>query len=115
MLEDLNTKAMTKSAKGTVEKSGRNVQQKAGLNRAILASGWGPLERKLAYKAGQVVYVEPAGSRRTPITTRRSTSRCGRDFCPHPFRPAGPGLLHGEEHSLPLVGLATDQRDSRDP
>ena len=33
VLEDLNTKAMTKSAKGTAENPGRNVKQKAGLNR----------------------------------------------------------------------------------
>ncbi len=39
VLEDLNTKAMTKSAKGTVENPGRNMQQKAGLNRSIPASG----------------------------------------------------------------------------
>ncbi|MCY4519206.1 MAG: transposase, partial [Caldilineaceae bacterium] len=47
VMEDLNTKGMTKSAKGTVEDPGRNVKQKSGLNRAILASGWGQLERKL--------------------------------------------------------------------
>ncbi len=70
VLEDLNTKAMTKSAKGTVEDPGRNVKQKAGLNRAILASGWGQLERKLAYKAGQVVCVDPA-------YTSQACSRCG--------------------------------------
>ncbi len=70
VLEDLNTKAMTKSAKGTVENPGRNVKQKAGLNRAILASGWGQLERKLEYKAGQVVYVDPA-------YTSQACSRCG--------------------------------------
>ncbi|MCE2467998.1 MAG: transposase, partial [Caldilineaceae bacterium] len=60
VLEDLNTKGMTKSAKGTVENPGRNVKQKTGLNRSILASGWGQLERKLAYKAGRVVFVDPA-------------------------------------------------------
>ena len=93
------------------------------------ASGWGQLERKLAYKAGQVEFVDPAytsqacsqsgtppsqtdrrrrcftvglvASRRTPTTMRCSTSWCGRDFRPHPFRPAGLGLLHGEERSLP--------------
>ena len=59
-LEDLNTKAMTRIAKGTVEKPGRNVKAKAGLNRSILASGWGQLERKLGYKAGRVVKVDPA-------------------------------------------------------
>ena len=70
VLEDLNTKGMTQSAKGTVEKPGRNVKQKAGLNRAILASGWGQLERKLAYKAGALVFVDPA-------YTSQACSRCG--------------------------------------
>ena len=70
VVEDLNTKAMTASAKGTVEAPGRNVKQKAGLNRSILASGWGQLERKLAYKAGQVIKVDPA-------YTSQTCSRCG--------------------------------------
>ena len=70
VLEDLNTKAMTKSAKGTVENPGRNVKQKAGLIRAILASGWGQLERKLVYKAGELRFVDPA-------YTSQACSRCG--------------------------------------
>ena len=70
VMEDLNTKAMTQSAKGTVEEPGRNVKQKSGLNRAILASGWGQMERKLAYKAGRVVFVDPA-------YTSQTCSRCG--------------------------------------
>ena len=57
---DLNTKGMTKSAKGTVDSPGRNVKPKSGLNRSILASGWGLLERKLAYKAGALLQVDPA-------------------------------------------------------
>ena len=51
VVEDLNTKGMTRSAKGTVEAPGTNVKAKSGLNRAILASVRGGLERKLAYKA----------------------------------------------------------------
>ncbi|MCY3658853.1 MAG: transposase [Caldilineaceae bacterium] len=70
VLEDLDTKSMTKSAKGTVENPGRNVKAKSGLNRAILASGWGQLEQKLTYKAGQVVKVDPA-------YTSQACSRCG--------------------------------------
>ena len=69
VLEDLNTKAMTKSAKGTVEKPGRQVKQKSGLNRAILASGWVLLERNLAYKAGDLRKVNPA-------YTSQTCSRC---------------------------------------
>ena len=38
-VEDLQIKNMTRSAKGTREKPGRNVRAKAGLNRGILGSG----------------------------------------------------------------------------
>ena len=65
VVEDLNTKGMTQSAKGTVESPGKNVKAKAGLNRAILASGWGGLERKLAYKAGALLKVDPAYTSQT--------------------------------------------------
>ena len=70
VVEDLNTKGMTQSAKGTVAQPGRNVKQKAGLNRSILASGWGSLECKLVYKAGVVVKVDPA-------YTSQTCSQCG--------------------------------------
>jgi len=40
VLESLQVHRMTRSAKGTRERPGRNVRQKAGLNREILASGW---------------------------------------------------------------------------
>ena len=39
-IEDTATANMTRSAKGTIEKPGRNVRQKSGLNRTILAQGW---------------------------------------------------------------------------
>ena len=57
VLEGLDVKGMTRSAKGTVEEPGTNVKAKSGLNRAILASGWGQMERKLAYKAGELAKV----------------------------------------------------------
>ena len=59
VLEKLNTQAMTRSAQGTVASPGRNVQQKAGLNRSILATGWGEIEQMLGYKT-RVVYVNGA-------------------------------------------------------
>ena len=62
-VEDLCIKNMTKSAKGTVSKPGRNVRQKSGLNRAILNQGWGEflfcLEYKLALKGGILERVSP--------------------------------------------------------
>ncbi|MYC62678.1 MAG: transposase [Caldilineaceae bacterium SB0661_bin_34] len=70
VLEDLNTAAMTKSAKGTVEEPGLNVKQKSGLNRSVLASGWGALDRNLDYKAGAVKRINPA-------YTSQTCSHCG--------------------------------------
>ena len=65
VLEDLDTRAMTRSAGSTVEHPGTNVKAKSGLNRGILASNWGRLERMLDYKAGQVVRVDPAYTSQT--------------------------------------------------
>jgi putative transposase len=49
-VEDLPIGNMTRSAKGTRGDPGRNVRQKAGLNRGILASGRGLLVRRLEDK-----------------------------------------------------------------
>ena len=57
-LEDLDTRSMIASAKGDAENSDKNVSQKAGLNRAILSSGWSRLEQCLGYKSS-VVKVAP--------------------------------------------------------
>ena len=62
-IEDLRITSMTRSAAGTVDQPGRGVRQKAGLNRRILASGWGVLVRRLEDKApGRVQKVSPAFS-----------------------------------------------------
>jgi transposase len=71
-VEDLKITTMTRSAKGTRESPGRGVRAKAGLNRGILASGWGLLVRRLEEKApGRVEKVSPA------LTSQRC-SACGR-------------------------------------
>jgi putative transposase len=70
-VEDLRIKNMTRSAKGTPQDPGRNVRAKAGLNREILASGWGLLVRRLEEKApGRVEKIDPA------FTSQRC-SACG--------------------------------------
>lgn len=70
-LEDLRIKNMTRSAKGTVEAPGTNLRQKAGLNRAILAQGWGMLARRTMDKAPDRTVKVPA-----PGTSLRC-SDCG--------------------------------------
>jgi transposase len=59
-VEDLRIRNMTRSARGTADTPGRNVRQKAGLNREILRSGWGLLVRRLEEKApGRVEKINP--------------------------------------------------------
>ena len=68
-VEDLQVANMSKSAKGTGEQHGKNVQQKAGLNRAILDQSWTEFRRQLDYKlhwqGGYLIAVPP-----------HNTSRC---------------------------------------
>jgi putative transposase len=68
-VEDLRIRNMTASSKGSVEEPGRNVRQKAGLNRSILERGWADLIRLTAYKVeergGLVVRVDPKGTSQT--------------------------------------------------
>jgi putative transposase len=70
-IEDLKIRSMARSAAGTVEVPGRNVRQKAGLNREIMRSGWGLLAKRLEQKApGRVEKINPA------FTSQRC-SACG--------------------------------------
>ncbi|HEY3956173.1 MAG TPA: RNA-guided endonuclease TnpB family protein [Streptosporangiaceae bacterium] len=70
-VEDLRIRNMTRSVRGTREQPGRNVRQKAGLNREIMRSGWGLLVRRLDEKApGRVERIPPA------FTSQRC-SACG--------------------------------------
>lgn len=73
-MEDLDVRAMTRSARGTPMEPGKNVAQKAGLNRGILASGWSDLLSKTqdkASRAGKHVVLVPA-----PYTSQRC-AECG--------------------------------------
>ncbi len=70
-VEDLRITGMTRSARGTRANPGRGIRQKAGLNRAILAAGWGLLVRRLEDKApGRVEKIHPA-------YTSQRCSACG--------------------------------------
>ena len=63
VIEDLKIKNMSASAKGTMEKPGKNVKAKSGLNRSILDQGWGEFGRQLNYKqqwrGGLLIKVPP--------------------------------------------------------
>ncbi|RCG22793.1 transposase [Sphaerisporangium album] len=74
VVEDLKITNMVRSAKGTIEHPGRNVMQKAGLNRAITGEAWGRtvtfLEYKTRDRGGLVVKVPAPG-------TSQTCHRCG--------------------------------------
>ncbi|WP_433359214.1 RNA-guided endonuclease InsQ/TnpB family protein [Streptosporangium sp. CA-115845] len=90
-VEDLKIAGMTRSAKGTVEVPGRNVRQKAGLNRGILANGWGRLVTRLEHKApGRVQRINPRYTSQTcnacghrAAESRESQSRFACVACGH--------------------------------
>jgi putative transposase len=74
-VEKLQVKNMTASAKGTVEEPGKNVRQKAGLNRSMLDASPSRLIDYLTYKA------ERAGGllvKVNPHYTSQDCSSCGR-------------------------------------
>jgi putative transposase len=50
-LDGIKIANMVRSARGTKEKPGKNVRQKAGLNRSIHASAWGLVRQFTKYKA----------------------------------------------------------------
>lgn len=68
-IEDLKVRNMSKSAAGSVEKPGKQVRAKSGLNKAILDQGWFEFRRqldyKLAWRGGYLVAVPPKNTSRT--------------------------------------------------
>lgn len=74
VMEDLQTKNMSKSAAGTKENPGKNVKAKSGLNKAILDQGWFEFRRQLGYKlawrGGELRLVNPKN-------TSRKCPECG--------------------------------------
>jgi putative transposase len=70
-IEDLDVRGMTRSGNGSVERPGSTARQKAGLNRGILANGWGRLASRLGHKApGRVQKTKAA-------YTSQQCSACG--------------------------------------
>ena len=126
VVEALRTRAMTASARGTMAVPGRNVRQKAGMNRGILATGWGGLRTVLAYKAPRLVAVDPAHTSRTcaacsheNAASRRSRASFECVACGHAdlnaarnIRRRGLARLHGEgrSHSATPTTRETDRR-----
>ena len=92
-MENLNIRNMTATAQGSVEQPGRNVRQKAGLNRSILDAAWGLLFQKISYKA------EEAGRilRQPPARNSSQVCLCGASV---------PKTLNDRRHHCTSCGLS---------
>lgn len=77
-LEKLTLRAMTASAKGTVQRPGRNVAAKSALNRRVLDAGFGLLRQMIVAKA------EEAARTVVEVDARFSSQSCSR--CGHVAR-----------------------------
>ena len=68
-IEDLRVRNMSRSAAGSSEQPGVNVQAKSGLNKAILDQGWFEFRRQLEYKTdwngGWLITVSARNTSRT--------------------------------------------------
>ena len=68
-VENLRIRNMTRSAAGTLEKPGKNVRQKSGLNRSIAEQTWGIMRQQISYKAAwagrDLVLIDPKHTSQT--------------------------------------------------
>ncbi|MXZ48766.1 MAG: transposase [Candidatus Dadabacteria bacterium] len=132
VVENLKVNNMTASAKGTIENPGKNVRQKAGLNRAMLDTALGEVRRNLEYKCGRLIEVNPAYTSQTcshcghvDRENRKTQQRflcvsCG--FMSNAdtnatinIRRLGMAQLHGEECSGSKQTPTTREIDARQP
>lgn len=121
-IEDLKIANMTASAKGTAAEPGKNVRQKAGLNRVILDNAPYERRRQLAYKApalGSELRLVPAPftSQDCPACgTRDKDSRpgCGRVFactsCGHTDHADRNAAVNIEDKARRAGGLNSTRR-----
>lgn len=115
VLEDLKIANMTASAKGTAETPGRNVRQKAGLNRSILNQGWGIFDTILDYK------LEERGGRLVKNNPAYSSQECSECGCIDPrnrksqavFGCVGCGSIKHADHNAAIVILSRNTASER--
>jgi putative transposase len=112
-LEALRVDAMTASASGTVDQSGRNVRQKAGLNRSILDAGWAQFTIILTAKAEsagrRVVRVDPSYTSVTCHTCGTRCTRPRRDTVVCPSHGELDADLNGARNIATRAGLGSGQ------
>ena len=77
VMEDLKTKNMIRSAKGTKDNPGKNVRAKAGLNREIRKTGWSSLRQKIEYRQARLLPSTQPTRHRLAVSVAWSTPTRG--------------------------------------
>jgi putative transposase len=112
-LEALRVDGMTASASGSVPQPGRNVRQKAGLNRSILDAGWTQFTSILTAKAESAGRrVVRVNSSYTSVTCHTCGTRCSRPRQDSVVCPAHGELdadLNGARNIATRAGLGSGQ------
>jgi len=96
-IENLKLRPMSRSAKGTKDRPGRNVKQKSGLNRSILDAGIGMFFSMLESKAAE------AGIQLEKVDPRNTSQRCS--ACGELV----PKELRERVHRCPHCGFTADR------
>lgn len=88
VVERLKIKNMSKSSKGSLEKPGKNVRAKSGLNKSILDQGWFEFKRQLKYKlewlGGEFLEVDPKYTSQkcsSCLSTNKENRQTQSNFC----------------------------------
>ncbi|HEY3239862.1 MAG TPA: zinc ribbon domain-containing protein, partial [Acidimicrobiia bacterium] len=104
VVEALAVRNMTRSARGTVARPGRNLKAKAGLNREILARRWGLFLRRLKAESresqatfrcvacGHTEHADTNAARNILAAGRAVTARGGEQSSPSSREPQPRGL-----------------------
>lgn len=126
-VEDLNVAGMTRSSRGTVEKPGKKVRQKAGLNRAILDASPAELRRQLAYKTSwygsQLAVLDrwfpssktcsDCGWQNPSLSLSDRTFHCGNETCGLKLDRDVNAARNIERHAVsPDLSVACDKRET---
>jgi putative transposase len=122
VVEDLKLKNMTKSAKGNEVKHGKNVRQKAGLNKAILGASFYQFTSMLEYKQslnGKLfVKVDPAYTSMTCLNcgnidknNRPKQDKFKCTACGHETNPDHQASVHILYRGMKSFGLGTNLVD----
>ena len=108
-MEKLTVKNMTASAAGTLEEPGKNVQQKAGLNREVLDAAPAHLMTLISFKVQETGgwFLEAPTRQLKPSQRCPACGTCTRKSCPNAHTGASSAVTRSRATSRRLASSTT--------